>query len=107
MTNIVQAMDQLQIKINQTVNEVAVDLYNELVRVTPVDTGQLRTSWTFEKTALGYLLSNNMQYASIIFEGRRIVAGKTYGSKQLPAGLDPILMKYNIILTNKLNKIKV
>ena len=47
-----------------------------------------------------------MNYASILFDGRRIVSGKAHGSLQLPAGIDPVIAKYNIIMQSELNKIK-
>jgi len=100
-------INELNLKINKTINRIVVDLYNELVKNTPRDTGQLATSWSFNKLGDGWIISNDKEYASIIFEGRRLVAGKMYGSEQLPAGIDPILLKYNIILTNELNKIRV
>ena len=85
---------------------VASDLMSELVSVTPVDTGQLKGAWDLQKTSEGWRISNNMQYASILFDGRRIVSGKEYGSKQLPQGIQPVLEKYNIIMQRELNKIK-
>ena len=44
--------------------------------------------------------------ARIGFDGRRLVAGKWYGSEQLPAGLSPILAKYNIILERELDEVR-
>jgi len=97
---------QKQIRI---VEDVANDLYSELSSdaVTPIDTGALREAWNMERTGDTWHISNNMEYASIIFDGRRLVAGQWYGSEWLPGGIDPILMKYNKILEIKLKNVRI
>ena len=86
---------------------VANDLFSELIHVTPVDIGSLKNAWDIKKNSdESWTLSNNLEYASIIFDGRRFVAGKAYGSLQLPDGLDPILARYNIILQTMLNQVR-
>jgi len=93
----------------RVVAEVANDLLSELIHTTPValkNGGTLKGGWDIKKTTDGWRLSNNIGYAEVIFNGRRLVAGKWYGSEQLPGGLPPILAKFNIILQSELNKIK-
>lgn len=85
---------------------VANDLLSEFITVTPVDTGSLKGAWDIKKIKDGWRIGNNLEYASVIFDGRRLVAGKWYGSKKLPNGLDPILAKYNLLLESELKKIK-
>lgn len=86
--------------------DVVADLFAELQRRTPVDTGELKIAWELTRTNDGWLISNNMEYASIIFDGRKLDdSGVMRGSEQLPDGIIPILDKYNRILEIKLRKI--
>ena len=102
-----EAVDELERQYKQVLDRVVADMFNEFTRITPVETGQLKTSWDLTPQGEGWRLSNNMEYASVIFEGRRLVAGKMYGSIQLPAGLDPVIAKYNKILEREFERIKV
>lgn len=125
-----QAVDELERQYKQVLDRVVADMFNEFSRITPVGNpstwkinegragkklykpagysgGQLKTSWDLTPQGEGWRLSNNMEYASVIFAGRRLVAGKMYGSEQLPAGLDPVLAKYNRILEREFERIRV
>ena len=106
MASISEELDIIVRKKNKVVSKVAQSLLSELIHVTPVDTGALKGAWYIEKTPDGWRLSNNMNYASILFDGRRIVSGKEQGSLQLPGGINPVLAKYNIIMQQELNKIR-
>ena len=101
-----QELDKIVAQQKRVVAKVANDLLSELIKITPVDTGALKGAWSIKKTSDGWQLSNNMNYASILFDGRRIVSGKEYGSLQLPAGIDPVIAKYNIIMQQELKKIR-
>jgi hypothetical protein len=93
----------------RVVGIVANDMLSELIHVTPValvNGGSLKGAWDIQTITNGYRLSNNLEYADVIFDGRRLVAGKWYGSEQLPAGLDPILAKYNLILERELDGVR-
>ena len=46
-----------------------------------------------------------MEYATILFNGRRLVGGKYEGSEQWPEGGLVMLAKFNIELTAALNRI--
>ena len=86
--------------------QMAMNLFNELQTRTPVDTGQLKTAWEFHKVADGWVFSNNMGYASFIFNGLKVIDNKTIGSKQLPDGVFPILQRHNIELTRRLDLLR-
>jgi len=101
------ALDELVRKQKRVVDEIASDLFSELESVTPVDIGILKGAWDLEETLSGWRISNNMTYAEVIFDGRRQVGGQWYGSESLPDGLTPILKKYNILLQQRLDNIKV
>jgi len=94
-------LDQKQ----KILNKVVLNLYSELVRATPVDTGTLKTSWELKKvSSTHWVLSNNMEYAEIIFRGIR--PGVKGGSKNLPDGVYPILQKFNTQLELELANIR-
>ena len=97
---------------DRILEETVIELFEELRTPaergggTPVDTGFLRSSWEApKKTNDGYVITNTANYASIVLSGIFFFDGKTVGSKQLPEGIDPILVKYNEILQRRLNEI--
>jgi len=92
-------------KQEQIINRYVVNLHTELIRSTPVDTGTLKSAWELKKvSATHWVMSNNMEYADIIFRGIR--AGVKGGSKQLPDGVYPILQRFNLELQEELQKLK-
>ena len=95
-------------KQDRIVTATAIDLHAELVKVTPVDTGALKASWTAPFRIVGGWSFSNTQsrYGEIILGGLRTINGKTYGSKQLPLGIAPILAKTDLELQRKLKAIK-
>ena len=111
--------DELQLlvkKQQKIVAEGAADLLAELIARTPVSPtlkrkdgttyhtgGTLKSSWDMVPVGDGWLLTNNMNYASFIFNGLREVAGKKLGSTQLPDGVAPIIQKHNKIVQRRLN----
>ena len=86
--------------------EVAANLLAELIKRTPVDTGELKATWDMRPILDGWLLTNNMNYASFIFNGIRVVDGKTLGSLQMPDGVYPIIQKYNLEVQRRLDLLK-
>lgn len=90
-------------KRDKVVAEMATNLLAELTSRTPVDTGILKASWELTKVGDGWLLSNNMDYASYIFNGIRVIESKQVGSKQLPDGVFPILQLFNRELQRRLD----
>ena len=94
------------------VAEMVINLESELIRKTPVDTGQLKSAWQTDKLSDGsYVLSNNMRYADAIFRGIRLVPTKgggmkTVGSKQMPDGVFPIVEKHLQELDKRLKLLK-
>ena len=99
-------------KRDRLVAEMVMNLEAELIRKTPVDTGQLKAAWETDKLSDGsYILSNNMQYADAIFRGIRLVPTKgggmkTVGSKQMPTGVYPIVEKHLQELDKRLKNLK-
>jgi len=93
--------------VQKTIGTTVVNLNNELLAKTPVQTGNLRKSWQpiNKISPFEYELANESNYADDIFKGRRMVGGRMIGSNQLPDGISPILIKYEDILENKLKEI--
>lgn len=102
-----EAVEEIKRKKERIINEAVRDIFSELVKVSPVDTGTFRSTWDLQKTSNGWRISNNMEYASILWDGRRFAAGKTLGSIQWPDGGAPILAKYNERIENEFKRIKV
>ena len=88
------------------VAEEVITLFDKFVKVSPVDTGAFKGAWAIKKNKLSWIITNDMEYATILFTGRRKAGNKEYGSKQWPEGGDPILMKFNRTLKRRLKKVK-
>ena len=98
-------LDAIVKKQEKVVAGVVADLFAELVKRTPVDTGQLRQAWSIERNGDSWIISNGLEYASIIFDGRKVVNGKLQGSTQLSQGIQPILDNFNRTLEIELRRI--
>ena len=120
--SILSEFEEIKSARDRIVKKYALKLYNELVKSTPVGNpslwanpknkpkgyvgGSLKRDWDIEKTHDGYLLTNNMEYASIRLSPLIEIDGKAIkGSKQFPAGIDGIIEKYNDLIQRELNKI--
>ena len=91
----------------QIMGQIANALHGELVKVTPVDTGFLKQSWTpVERVKNGYIFSNTALYADVALHERTIVRGKMYGSEKFPQGVDPTIKYYDKLLEQELKGIK-
>jgi len=113
MKTISQELNQIYTKQMQVLDKVVSSLFSELQKRTPVDKGSLKGAWDKQETDSGWTISNNMTYASVIFDGRKFVYspsfpnGRWEGSEKLPEGIDPIIARFNIILQNELKKVRV
>lgn len=98
---------------DEAVRTGVLELHNELQLVSPVDTGELRESWQPPKQVNPFTweIRNPAPHAYIIDGGRRQVPTKLgnmkwIGSKKLPHGYQPTVLKYNDLINNLLRKIK-
>jgi len=105
MASLLNEYNNLISDVDKIVARVVADLFAELQRKTPVDTGALRQAWEVTQKGDTWTISNNLVYASVIFDGRQIVNGKAQGSLQLIEGIVPILDKYNRVLEIELRKV--
>ena len=120
--SILSEFEEIKQARDKIVKKYALKLYNELVRATPVGNpsiwanpnnkpkgyigGSLKRDWEIEKVSNGYLLTNNMEYASIRLSPLIEVDGKAIkGSKQFPAGIDGIIQKYDNLIQRELQSI--
>ncbi len=113
MGELLNEFDDIIKKQDDVVYEVATNLLSTMRTPalrgggSPVDTGNLRASWTkLEKIKDGYQFTNTATYADILASGRRKVNGRWYGSEQMPDGIAPIIEKHNSILQKRLKGIK-
>jgi len=98
----------LKDKTDRIIAEQVLNLYREFIKVSPVDTGAFRSAWTFDQISDNeWIISNGMQYASILYDGRRLVAGKWFGSEQWRDGGDPMLKEFNQKLERMLKDVRV
>jgi len=103
-----EELQKLYKKQIQTVAEEVANLFTRFLKVAPVDTGAFRTAWTLEQTSpTSWEISNDVEYASILFDGRRFVAGQWFGSEQWPEGGDVMIERFNRILERKLKQIRI
>lgn len=102
-----EAVAEISRRKNRIIDEVVRDMYSELIKVAPVDTGSFRSAWSIDKITNGWRISNNMEYASILWDGRRFVAGKSVGSLQWQEGGSPLLARYNNRIEKEFKDIKV
>lgn len=73
--------------VDQDVRKLALDLYNDLVANTPVDSGALRNAWEVDTNAANPSVSNPLPYAHKVMEGGH--------SQQAPSGtLSTIIDKF-------------
>lgn len=83
------------------------DLFAELLKKSPVDTGAFRGAWRLEKTSKGWTIYNGMEYASILWDGRRLIGQQWFGSEQWPEGGEALLLWYNNKIEDEFKRIKV
>lgn len=87
------------------IKEEAFNFYGDLVSVSPVRTGSFRAAWDIKEKENGWRISNNMEYAITLWNGRRKVGKRWYGSLQWPEGGDPMLQELNGRLQKRLDVI--
>lgn len=63
------------------------DLYNEIRRKTPVDTGKAQRGWKKSSTKTTHEISNSVDYVEVLDKGRHMTKRGIRGSKQAPRGI--------------------
>lgn len=106
MGQVLDEFNDILNKKDDIILSIAIELRSALVKLTPVDTGNLKASWSpVKKTDDGYKIENTANYATIALSERIKVDGKLYGSEQNTAGVDPTILFYSELLQERLDKI--
>jgi hypothetical protein len=101
-----QELELLYAKQIKTVAKGVTNLYADFIRVSPVDTGMFKAAWDMSNRGdMKWLISNNMEYATILFDGRDPQTKR--GSEQWAEGGLPMLQKFDRELTRELDAIRV
>lgn len=103
--------DELREKrLDNAVKASALNLYGDLVKASPVDTGELRAGWQLPKQTgkRKWVIRNIAPHAYVIDGGRREIpfrdGVKMVGSEQLPTGFRPVIEVTEKALQRKFNK---
>ena len=78
---------QLSNELRSEVKRLANDLFTEVKKTTPVDTGRARSGWKKTVNDRGFVLTNNVPYVPILDKGRHMTNKGYRGSKQAPNGI--------------------
>lgn len=82
-------------KDREEINSKIIGLHSDLIRASPVDTGEFRGAWKLKNNSRwSWTIENNQKYASILSRGRRYINGVWYGSEQWSEGLTPMIMRF-------------
>lgn len=103
--------DELKEKrLDHTLKSAVVNLHSDLVKSSPVDTGELKVSWQLPEQVgkRKWVIRNIAPHAQVIDMGRRAVQIKgnevMVGSEQLPKGFSPVIEVTEKALQRKFDK---
>lgn len=77
----------LDADLRSEVKMLADQLYTEIRKTTPVDTGRARGGWRKQVRDTSFTIENAVPYIGVLDEGRSFRAGQMRGSKQAPKGI--------------------
>ena len=98
-----EELEQIYKEQMKIVDTLVVQFFSDLQKSSPVATGAFRQAWDIDKVKdAEWKISNNMEYATILFDGRRMVGGRYFGSEQWAEGGYPMLEKLNRELERRL-----
>ena len=90
----------------RVINDGVDELYLDLIKSSPKDTGQFQKSWDKDRGYWTWTITNSMEYGENLALGRRKVNGKYYGSLQWENGIAPYLQTAEENIEEKLDKIR-
>jgi len=103
------ALSDIMKQSGRVISEESMSLFANLKMASPVKTGMFKKSWVLQKKSIDgmkWRISNPLEYASILYDGRRVVNGRAYGSEQWLFGGSPMLERTNIAINAKLKRIR-
>lgn len=74
-------------ELRSAVKSLANDVYREVKKTTPVDTGRARRGWTKDVKDNGFTIENQVPYIGVLDKGRHMTNRGMRGSKQAPKGI--------------------
>jgi hypothetical protein len=94
---------KLELDIGVVLKKVGVEVYDDLTRMTPVDTGRARASWNMQKNRINTSVRRAGRYTSSGGSRRTSNAGRTPGASIVPRRMKPT---DTIFISNNLPYIK-
>jgi len=77
------------------INSKVIGFYSDLIKASPVDTGEFRGAWKLKNDSKWtWTIKNSQNYADVLSRGRRFINGAWYGSEQWSNGLTPMIMRF-------------
>ncbi|MDM5264682.1 hypothetical protein PF327_10795 [Sulfurovum sp. XTW-4] len=90
-------LQEFDFEVDKDIKEVAskvVEFHGDLIKASPVDTGEFRDAWELIPNGkLSWTIFNPQSYSSILWAGRKVINDRTYGSEQWPEGGEPMVDK--------------
>jgi hypothetical protein len=84
----VQAVNSfLDSELKKQVKSLADEVYREVRKNTPVDTGLAKKSWTKKVQDKNFEIANTVPYIGVLDKGRHMTNRGMRGSKQAPKGI--------------------
>lgn len=84
---ITKTNQRLTRELSDAINRLGNDLFNEVLRNTPVDTGRARAGWRLKKQPSNFVIENPVPYVPILDKGRHMTNRGMRGSNQAPKGI--------------------
>lgn len=69
------------------IKTLANDVFTEVTKRTPVDTGRARSGWQKKVQATNFVIENSVPYVPVLDKGRHMTNRGMRGSKQAPKGI--------------------
>lgn len=86
-TNVLGITNALDKELRSVVKQLADDVYTEVKKRTPVDTGTARAGWRKNVKGDNFTVSNDVPYIGVLDKGRHMTNRGLRGSKQAPKGI--------------------
>lgn len=105
-----QALAAIEKEAEKIVAQEAIGLHADLKSASPTKTGDFKANWNIVKKSgsigMAWTIFNPMEYASILWAGRRVVNGRSYGSEQWLQGGDPMLQQTDLAINRRMKAIR-
>jgi len=85
--NVVGTKQFLNGELRSAVKSLANEVYQEVRKTTPVDTGRARKGWTKKVQGNDFEIANQVPYIGVLDKGRHMTNRGMRGSKQAPKGI--------------------